>query len=295
MNQQPDQLSKLLLEADGLLLLLHRHRDETPIDAIKLLRRKLELILALTEGLDDDNDDDEPQHAVESVGEYIEDTIENPSFGEDDTKAVVSNDSTTPDDVTEDVCEETPSDDTKQDSTTEEQIEDNVQTSVEILENEKVELHDSTDTGQIAFVEECEEPMFYEQSIVEMPEDSDTDMHTKTEPKPEQENEPQQEHESVPEMAVSRHTYIIKEPDDLSQLHHAPRRSISTVFNLNDKFRFRRELFANSDAQYVECLDILSAMASLDEAREYLVDDLKWNPENEDVKAFLELLTNYYK
>ncbi|MDE6086310.1 MAG: hypothetical protein K2G40_07935 [Muribaculaceae bacterium] len=75
----------------------------------------------------------------------------------------------------------------------------------------------------------------------------------------------------------------------------ASRRPVSSVFNLNDKFRFRRELFGNSDAQYVECLDLLSAMTSIDEAQEYLYDDLQWDPDNEDVKAFIELLSNYYR
>ncbi|MBD5180066.1 MAG: hypothetical protein HDT01_02065, partial [Bacteroidales bacterium] len=75
----------------------------------------------------------------------------------------------------------------------------------------------------------------------------------------------------------------------------ASRRPVSSVFNLNDKFRFRRELFGNSDAQYVECLDLLSAMTSIEEAKEYLYDDLQWDSENEDVKAFVELLSNYYR
>ena len=89
-------------------------------------------------------------------------------------------------------------------------------------------------------------------------------------------------------------TYIINESAPAKE-SYTPRRPISSVFNLNDKFRFRRELFGNSDAQYVECLDMLSAMKSLDEAKEYLFEDLNWDPDNDDAKAFIELLTNYYQ
>lgn len=60
MSHNPDQLSQLLLETDGLLLLLHSHRDETPVDAIKLLRHKLQLILTLTEGLDEIDEENLP-------------------------------------------------------------------------------------------------------------------------------------------------------------------------------------------------------------------------------------------
>lgn len=253
MNQQPDQLSKLLLEADGLLLLLHRHRDETPLDAIKLLRRKLELILALTEGLDEIVPD-EPVQADDSdeVGEYIEDTVENPTYT-DSNIIEQKNDETAQDtDDSESVCES--------DTT-----------------------NGCNDNDETPALKQESEPYCCDLQPV-----------SGYEPVPESESESEPEPEPEPEPITYRHTYIIRESDDTTQ-QHAPRRSISSVFNLNDKFRFRRELFGNSDAQYVECLDTLSAMTSVDEAREYLFDDLHWDSENEDVKAFLELLTNYYK
>ncbi|MDE6402523.1 MAG: hypothetical protein K2K86_01800, partial [Muribaculaceae bacterium] len=108
----------------------------------------------------------------------------------------------------------------------------------------------------------------------------------------------------VPESVPYRRTYVITDnqfdrnnasSNTIFQEPAPARRPVSSVFNLNDKFRFRRELFGNSDAQYVECLDLLSAMSSIDEAKDYLYEDLNWDPDNEDVKAFVELLTNYYK
>lgn len=65
---------------------------------------------------------------------------------------------------------------------------------------------------------------------------------------------------------------------------------LTRAFTLNDKFRFRRELFHNSDADLNETLDVLQAMDSLDEAEDYLYNDLAWDPENTEVKAFIALI-----
>ncbi|MCM1520598.1 MAG: hypothetical protein NC098_07405 [Lachnoclostridium sp.] len=69
---------------------------------------------------------------------------------------------------------------------------------------------------------------------------------------------------------------------------------ITSVFNLNDKFRFRRELFMNSESEFVETLAVLQAMSSIEEAEDYLYNDLAWDADNEDVKDFIALITPCY-
>ncbi|MDE6484586.1 MAG: hypothetical protein K2L14_04255 [Duncaniella sp.] len=69
---------------------------------------------------------------------------------------------------------------------------------------------------------------------------------------------------------------------------------VAKAFTLNDKFRFRRELFRNSDAELTETLDVLQAMESLEEAEDYLYNDLAWDPENAEVQAFIALLAPCY-
>lgn len=69
---------------------------------------------------------------------------------------------------------------------------------------------------------------------------------------------------------------------------------ISSVFNLNDKFRFRRELFMNSENEFVETLAVLHAMSSIEEVEDYLYNDLAWDADNEDVKDFLSLIAPCY-
>lgn len=70
---------------------------------------------------------------------------------------------------------------------------------------------------------------------------------------------------------------------------------IRRAFTLNDKYRFRRELFGNSDVALNDALDVVSAMRSYDEARDYFVSDLGWDMENDDVKDFLDVIASHFK
>lgn len=71
-------------------------------------------------------------------------------------------------------------------------------------------------------------------------------------------------------------------------------RDIFRAFTLNDKFRFRRELFRNSQEEFDEVLNVISQMSTIEEAEEYIYDDLCWTPDNEDVKAFMEVVTKHF-
>lgn len=58
--------------------------------------------------------------------------------------------------------------------------------------------------------------------------------------------------------------------------------------SLNDKFRFRRELFDNSVVDMAETLGVVEQMTSEEELKDYLFNDLCWDAENETVKDFLK-------
>lgn len=312
MNSQPDQLSKLLLEADGLLLLLHRHRDETPIDAIKILRKKLELILALTEGLDEEpaNIDQPVSPTAEAALEVAEDTIAQEPEDSSNTGSIIVED-------VDDYTKYQPLAVDDEPSSIGEYIEDTIEDPRQEEPAEHTEAEDSQKAENMpAFIDDTVQPIFIdeqnESTVFFGDEPLQPVYETISESEPQY--EPEQEHAhntadstpdyepcsepaqaaAIPEPQIYHRTYIINESADATE-QHTSRRPVSSVFNLNDKFRFRRELFGNSDAQYVECLDILSAMKSIDEAKEYLYEDLKWEPENDDVKAFVELLANYYR
>lgn len=71
-------------------------------------------------------------------------------------------------------------------------------------------------------------------------------------------------------------------------------RDIRRAFTLNDRFRFRRELFENSEARFVDALEVISAMTSFEEAEEYFYDDLCWDPDSDHVKEFMQKVNNHF-
>lgn len=72
-------------------------------------------------------------------------------------------------------------------------------------------------------------------------------------------------------------------------------RSLKQFFTINDKFRFRRELFGNSDSAFADTMNILSAMSSLAEVQDYLANDLEWDLNNEEVTEFTAIIEAYFK
>lgn len=72
-------------------------------------------------------------------------------------------------------------------------------------------------------------------------------------------------------------------------------RELRKALSLNDRFRFRRELFGNSDINMNDTLNLLDTMSDLSEAREYLLQDLGWSTENPVVQEFLTLIERHFK
>ena len=62
------------------------------------------------------------------------------------------------------------------------------------------------------------------------------------------------------------------------------------AFSLNDRFRFRRELFGGDEAQMNQTLADLNAMPSLDMAKQYLHERMAWDWQSESVLDFIKLL-----
>ncbi len=71
-------------------------------------------------------------------------------------------------------------------------------------------------------------------------------------------------------------------------------KDLKKAFTLNDRFRFKRELFGNSDNDFADALNLVSAMQSLTEAEEYFYGDLGWDPESEEVQEFMSVIINHF-
>jgi hypothetical protein len=71
-------------------------------------------------------------------------------------------------------------------------------------------------------------------------------------------------------------------------------KDLKKAFTLNDKFRFRRELFGNSNTEMSEAIDMVSAMVTYDEATDYFYNDLGWDANDEHVKDFMTIIANHF-
>lgn len=83
-------------------------------------------------------------------------------------------------------------------------------------------------------------------------------------------------------------------PDDIPVRKNVEPRG-KLVFTINDRYRFKRDLFCNSDADFNTTLALVASMDSYDEAEDYFLGELQWNPQREEVLDFLEILKNYFK
>ena len=71
-------------------------------------------------------------------------------------------------------------------------------------------------------------------------------------------------------------------------------KDLRKAFSVNDRFRFRRELFGNSEADFVDAINMIESMHSYDEAREYFLDDLGWDEDVAEVSEFLAIVRHHF-
>lgn len=71
-------------------------------------------------------------------------------------------------------------------------------------------------------------------------------------------------------------------------------RELRKAFTLNDKFRFRRELFNNDNDLFRDTLERIEQMSSNEEAVAYMTDVLGWNLEEEAPADFAATVANHF-
>ena len=80
--------------------------------------------------------------------------------------------------------------------------------------------------------------------------------------------------------------------DDLLQRNMS--RDLKRAFTINDRFRYRRELFGNSDVEMNDAISLVEAMQSYAEAEEYFYDMLNWDRESPEVADFMAIIRNHF-
>ena len=70
-------------------------------------------------------------------------------------------------------------------------------------------------------------------------------------------------------------------------------RDLRKAFSLNDRFRFRRELFGNSDERMNEALHAVESMATIEEAHDYFYNILGLDKTSTDVADFIAVIEHH--
>ena len=268
MDNSLEQLLKQVLELEGLILVAQRRGEETPLAVHQLISEKAAQIGAFAAA---EKPADEPakQNAIDALPDDEPD--------DDITLEFVDEDADTADE------------DAYAADTAAADEEPQPEPEVTVVVDDEPEV----------VVEVVPEP-----EPAEQPE---------AEPQPEPEPEPESieeeataqeaaDAESEPEIAADAEpvtaddfTTVDDEPVRLDEalqrnmvkdLHHA--------FSLNDRFRYRRELFGNSDQVMEETLNHIESMATFDEAENYFYNDLEWEYDSPEVADFMVIIKNYF-
>lgn len=109
----------------------------------------------------------------------------------------------------------------------------------------------------------------------------------------EDEPEPIQETKSDDDMIEDDRDFL--EPIKLDEaLQRSLSKDLSKAFSLNDRFRYRRELFSNSEMEMRNTLNMVEAMQSFAEAEDYFYGDLEWDKESPEVMDFMTIIRNHF-
>lgn len=71
-------------------------------------------------------------------------------------------------------------------------------------------------------------------------------------------------------------------------------KDLHKAFSLNDRYRFRRELFSNSELDWNDALNMVASMSSYEEAEDYFYNDLGWGKDSEEVADFMNVIKNHF-
>lgn len=153
---------------------------------------------------------------------------------------------------------------------------------------------------------EDEEPMSANvEEEASLPTDDDPDVNKEANETPESES-PAQEHIFVEpnllpkDEAATREETIETETTEESLKETATERSETKSprkrpsFSINDRYLFTRALFHNSRQELEDCLNVICEMDDYDEAEDYFLNELEWNPENSETGMFMDIIHRYF-
>lgn len=115
---------------------------------------------------------------------------------------------------------------------------------------------------------------------------------------PEPADESEEEEEESPEEEEALEEEEEEDDDDNVRVDEKLQRTLSKnlrqAFSINDRFRFRRELFSNSDLDMNDAINMVESMRTFDEAEDYFYSDLGWDKSVPEVQEFMDIIKRHF-
>lgn len=317
MNSSVEKIMSQVLELEGLLLVADNHNGDVNPIVFKLIHEKASAINEMAQDIDAS-----VFNPVEEVPADI-DWTESPEINNEDPDA----EEPQPEEAVDGIEDETHIDDAS-----EEVKEAPIDSDLEFIDNNE-SLHDSEEEPKEIWVSEFTEPevenhvdevfdnqdvdpdseeenpeevtdndslndSVFDQSLPEEDFNQDNEIDEESDIENEEESfdkEQEEEEDNDVNLEDEPNEDAFDEPIKLdAALQRNMSKNLARAFSLNDRFRYRRELFANSDVEMKNTLDLVETMQSYSEAEDYFYGDLEWDRNSEEVKDFMEIIRNHF-
>lgn len=269
MDNSLEQLLKQVLELEGLILVAQKRGDETPSMVYQLIGEKAAEIGTFIPA---------PAPVAKPADENAIDALPDDEPDDDITVEFVDEDSAESAEEPETAAEPQPEPEQPDEEEVEAEPEEEIVVVVPIVE-ETPEEEIAADAEETAAEEEI---TVEEDPEVEISEEEVTDEEIADDAEPitadDFENDEEDEEAMRLDEALQRNMS--------KDLRHA--------FSLNDRFRYRRELFGNSDSVMNDTLNLIDSMSTFDEAEDYFYNDLEWEHDSPEVADFMVIIKNHF-
>lgn len=289
MNQQVKNILSQVYELEGLLLLVENHAKDTDSFVYELIRKKGDNIKELTQTISSNifesgapmTPSAEPEISEKENPEKLED-IDTSKF---EQLGADSNCDT-------DFADEDPE---------------------EVYDDDATVGFSEIETPDINQIIQIQDPISIDDAPEQLPEDEPQEIWSSDYEEPEKNHDDAEEEiedsegfdidevvdsEDEEELLVEDEDVQEEATDDTLCLSDAIQRDLSKnlkkAFTLNDRFRYRRELFENSDVQMTNTLNLVETMESFSEAEDYFYSDMEWDRESPEVRDFMEIIKQHF-
>lgn len=278
MTSNIEELITINYELEGLLYLALHRGDDTPAKVWEMISEKIDSLKSgITPALGDAAAEEPSDNPVitEIPAEKTADICE-AEIPDDDNNVAPSPEEEAPHEVIPDNNEAT--------LPAPEEEENIIPESPELPEEETTLPEDDNDGESIE-----------EQPVIALGEEKPTE----TAPEKDTTEEEEEEEEVNTCVAAAEETKPHTTPEQAPELRLDEKlarqysRDLRKAFSLNDRFRFRRELFGNSDEKMNEAITAVENMDSMQEAREYFFTRLGLDSSSTDVTDFMAIVEHH--